>query len=598
MYQLRDYQKTAVDDAIAWIKSTVDPGLINAYTAAGKSMIIAEIAKQVMSMSGKKVLVLQPNKELLTQNSAKYRLTGEPCSIFSASKGEKSLRHNVVFATAITVKNQLKRFCGKFCLVILDEADSSLTPTILEIIEHLREQNKMLRVLGLTGTPFKLGYGYIYSIDVNGKANSDDKAKRPFFTKEIVRISGRYLLEREFVSPVIIGAINEGYDTSNLEVNSMGKFTIDSVDRAFVGHGRKTSCIIADVVEQARDRKSVLIFAATHKHAAECYASLPAELSAIVTDKTTSADRDRIVRDFTNQKIKYLVNVQVFTRGTDFPGLDLIALLRATESSALLAQIIGRGVRISPGKKDCLLLDYAGNIDNHHPDGDLFKPEIKAWDDKKSGGIIKAICPQCRTENEFSARKNEDGFEIDDNGYFVDLDNNRIECEYGPMPAHYGRRCFGLELRNGQHERCDYRWTSKECAECGEPNDIAARYCVKCKSELVNPNDKLIAEFKARKKDPYAIQTDRVLSWELRKTLAKSGAECLVVDYATEYRKVTIWYHIRSGHNFLIKQYETFLKATNGGELMPDTITYRKEDSGFYKILAYNQRPDKLELIA
>ena len=130
MFIPRPYQVDAVKTAIEWIKKTTEPGLIEAYTAAGKSFIIAEIARIVSEISGKKVLVLQPNKELLEQNAEKYRLTGEKYSLFSASVGIKSLRHNVIFGTALTIKNYLDRFGNETCLVILDEADASLTPTI------------------------------------------------------------------------------------------------------------------------------------------------------------------------------------------------------------------------------------------------------------------------------------------------------------------------------------------------------------------------------------------------------------------------------------------------------------------------------------
>lgn len=589
MYTLRLYQQQAVDESVKWLKTSKEYGLIEAFTAAGKSMIVAEISRIISGMTGKKVLVLQPNKELLSQNAAKYRLTGEPCSLFSASAGSKSVRHNVVFGTAVTVKNQLHSFCEKFCLVILDEADDSLTPTVLTIIEKMRTKNPNLRVLGLTSSPYKLGHGYIYGMDINGKPMPEDKAKKPFFAKQIVHISGRQLLDDGYVSPVIIGGINEQYDTSMLKVNSMGKFATESVDQAFVGMGRKTSAIIGDVVNQSRDRKSVLIFAATHKHAQECFDSLPPGLSAIVTDKTTPKERDRIVRDFTACKLKYLVNVQVFTRGTDFPSLDAIALLRATESSALLHQIIGRGVRIAPGKKDCLLLDYAANIENHHPDGDLFNPEIKAWGDKKSGKPVIAICPSCNTENEFSARKNDDGFAIDDNGYFVDLMGERINTDFGPMPGHVGRRCYGQSLIHGEFVRCDYRWTFKPCPSCLAPNDISARYCIDCKAEIINPNDKLIADFRAMKRDPYQIQRDKVVSWEVKKTLSKAGEEMLKVDFVTEYRKFPVFYLKRR------KEYEMLIEATEGAEKPPMTITYRKDKtSGFYRALAYNQPIDMM----
>lgn len=587
-YTLRPYQQLAVNIAIAWLKMSLEYGLIEAFTAAGKSMIVAEIARIVTGMTGKKVLVLQPNKELLQQNAAKYRLTGEPCSLFSASAGSKSVRHNVVFGTALTVKNSIDYFCEKFCLVILDEADASLTPTILSIIENLRAKNPNLRVLGLTSSPYKLGTGYIYAMDINDKPVPADKAKDPFFAKQIVHISGRDLLDQGYVSPVVIGSINEQYDTSGLEVNSMGKFTTESLDRAFVGQGRKTSTIIGDIIEQSRNRRNVLIFAATREHARECMESLPQGLSRMVTGETPAGERERVVREFTEGKVKYLVNVQVFNRGTDFPKLDVIALLRATESSALLHQIIGRGVRIAPDKKDCLLLDYAGNIDNHHPDGDLFTPVIKTWGNKSSGSYIQATCPDCGTINEFSARKNDEGYDYDEYGYFVDLMGNRIKTDYGDMPSHHGRRCYGQELIRGNFVRCGYFWTHKTCEECGEKADIAARYCPN-KHELINPNDKLIADFRARIRDPYQTQCDKVIDWKKAKTLSKKQEEMLVIEWITEHRKFVVFYLIRR------KEYGQIMQATQGGDIMPDTITYRKDkDSGFFKALGYNQQAYQL----
>lgn len=595
-YQLREYQRDSVEKAIDWLKKSTEYGLMEMFTASGKSIIVAEISRIISGMTGKKVLVLQPNKELLFQNAAKYRLTGEPCSLFSASAGSKSVRHNVVFATALTVKGSLDKFCEKFCLIILDEADASLTPTILSIIGSIKTKNPNLRVLGLTSSPYKLGHGYIYAMDINGKPIPEDKAKSPFFAKQIVHISGRDLLEQGYVSPITIGAINESYDTSQLEINSMGKFTTASVDRAFSGMGRKTSAIVADVVAQSKDRKSVLLFASTHKHGAEIIASLPPELSAIVTDKTTAKEREKIVKDFTDCKIKYLVNVQVFTRGTDFPSLDVIALLRATESSALLHQIIGRGVRIAPGKTDCLLLDYAGNIEQHFPDGDLHSPEIKAWGQSSGSGEVIAECPDCGTSNTFSARKNDEGYQYDDQGYFIDLMGNRIVTDFGPMPSHFGRRCYGQSLHKGVFVRCNYRWTFKPCPNetCQEPNDIAARYCCACKAEIIDPNEKLIIDFKALKKNPFKMQCDKVLSWTFKKTLSAAGNEVLKVDFVTEYRSFSVWYQVRSSKTWLIKQYESLIKATQGLELMPATVTYKKEDSGFYAVFAYNQPDDHL----
>ncbi len=590
-HTLRDYQQAAVNDAIKWIKSTLEPGLIEAYTGSGKSLIVAEIARIVTGMTGKKVLVLQPNKELLVQNVAKYKLTGNPCSVFSASAGQKSVKHNVVYGTALTVKNMLNVFCSKFCLVILDEADASLTPTILSIIDHMKEQNPQLRVLGLTSSPYKMGSGYIYRIDINDKPMPESQCRDPFFTKQIVQIKGRDLLEQGYVSPIVVPAINEHYDTSGLELNSMGKFTSDSLDRAFLGKGRKTAGIINDLVKQTQDqgRVSGLIFASTHKHADEIYESLPKHLTAIVTDKTTSRERERIVKAHGELKTKYLINVGIFGRGTDFPRLDFIALMRATESSALLHQFIGRLARIHPDKTDGAVFDYCLNIDRHHPDGNLFDPVIKSWSSQSSDTTITAKCELCETENEFSARPNEDGFDIDAYGYYVDLNGIRIMTEYGPMSAHYGRRCMALHRKSdGKFEQCRYYWTSKECPECGVKADIAARYCSN-KHELIDPNERLIIEYRKMRKDPHIKQTEHVLSWSQKKTLSSKGNECLQVNYVTEHRNIMIWYQPKGDSQYLLNEYNRFISNTKGGDEMPISLTYQKQPNGFYRIFNYNE---------
>mgnify|MGYP000978863426 CR=1 FL=1 len=593
---LRPYQQAAHDAAINWIKRSIEPAIIEAETGSGKSHVIAAIAKSFYELSGKHVLCTAPSAELVQQNTDKFLLTGEKASIFSASIG-KSLRHPIVFGTPVSIKNSINKFSDKFGLVCIDEAHG-ITPTIKSIIDVMRDKNPMLRVLGLSATPYRLGTGLIYAIDENDKPSSPEECRDPYFKKKLFTIGGRELIEQGYLTQPIIGAIHgDHYDTLSMQLNSMGKFNANDIDRAYHGQGRKTSGIIADIVNQAKNRNGVMIFAATVKHAHECLESLPRELSAIVTGETPKHERANILARFKRRELKYLVNVSVLTTGFDAPHVDLIALLRATESIGLMKQIIGRGLRICKGKQDCLILDYAENIDRHCPDHDIFNPEIKAYNASTGGEQIKAICELCKTENTFTARKNEDNLKWDEHGYYVDLDGNRIESEYGALPAHYGRRCLGLHLqRNGKYEQCDYYWTFKECGECGEKCDIAARYCPN-KHELINPNDKLIAEFRARKRDPYQLQCDKVLSWNQIKTLSQSGNEVLKIEYTTEYRSFTVWHQIKSGNAFFIKQYEKFLIATQGGDIMPESITYKKNaKTGFFEVMAYNQEVDKLEV--
>jgi DNA repair protein RadD len=363
-----------------------------------------------------------------------------------------------------------------------------------------------------------------------------------------------------------------------MQLNSMGKFSKEDVDRAYHGKGRLTSKIVADVIAQSKNREGVIIFAATVQHAGEIMESLPPELSEIVTGSTPAGLREVILLKFKAKLIKYLVNVAVLTTGFDAPHCDVIALLRATESAALLQQMIGRGLRLSDGKEDCLVLDYAENVDRHSPDGDVFNPNIKTINSSDfEGEYLVARCEKCSTLNEFKPRDNDAGFDIDDNGYFVDLQNNRIETEYGFFPAHYGRAC--------QSDYCDYKWSFKPCHECGEGNDITARYCRACKEELIDPNEKLVREHRKRKSDPYLMQTDDVLDMKIRQVVSKAGNDCLRVDFTTPWRTFVVFFTPK-----FARDYNGFIAVTRNGKETPNTITYQKVGD-FYKVFNYNARP-------
>ena len=589
---LRPYQQEAHDAVVTWIKKNRSPCLIEAATGAGKSHIIAAISDTVHQISkGKHVLVLQPSAELVEQNAEKYRATGQPCSIFSASVGEKSLKHPVVFGTPLTVKNRISRFGSKFATVIIDECHG-LTPTILSIIDAIRQVNPNLRVVGLSATPYRMNTGYIFRMWPNGKPVSESQTKDPYFGACVYRILARQLIKDGYLTPPVIGQLGaSSYETLGMQVNKLGKFNEEDVDRAFHGQGRKTAEIIADIVGQSRDRKGVMIFAATVRHAVECMESLPPSLSALVTGETSKQDRKKILQDFKAGKIKYLVNVSVLTTGFDAPHVDVIAILRATESVSLLQQIIGRGLRISAGKTNCLVLDYAQNIDRHCPDGDIFAPEIKVSVSGGEGVEINCKCPDCGAENEFAARPNDAGYQIDENGYFLDLDGLRIETEWGAMPAHHGRRCRSLITIAGELVQCEYRWTFKECPSCSEPNDIAARYCTSCKGEIVDPNEKLRINFRNFKRDPTNTQCDEVLDWKVSPGVSLAGKEVDRIDVVTPYRSFSYWVLRYPQHSNAMRE-RAMLQALRGEK--PDTITYRKDpDTGFYRVSAYNRPKDE-----
>ena len=335
-------------------------------------------------------MCLAPSKELVEQNREKYLSTGNKAGLYCASLG-KDLRHDVIFGSPQTVKNSIEKFDGKFSCVIIDEAHG-ITPTIKDIIAHIKSKNNKLRVVGLTATPYRLNTGFIYSTNEDGSPVPDYQTKDPYFHKLLYSVNAKYLIDQGYLTqPHADPSHIKGYDASKLEVNAQGKFDSKEVDQVFVGQGNLTADIIADIVGHSVYKKGVIIFAATRRHAKEVMDSLPPNNSRMITGETNKHDRESIINDFKEYRFKYLVNVSVLTTGFDAPHVDVVAILRATESVSLLQQIIGRGLRLGDPstagdltaiaqseKPDCLILDYAGNIERHCPDGDIFNPENKS----------------------------------------------------------------------------------------------------------------------------------------------------------------------------------------------------------------------------
>jgi len=596
MLQPRFYQQDAHNAVIDHWRASTLPVVVEAATGAGKSVIVAMLAKTLHDLSGgKRVLCLAPSAILTEQNHEKYLAIGEKASIYSASIS-KSLRHQVIFATPLTFKKVARRLGGEFAGVIVDECHG-ITDSIKQIIEDMRQSAPTLRVCGLSATPYRLQTGFIFGVDPDGKALNESVARDPYFHQCVYSIGARMLLGLGFLTPLRAGEINASkYETDGLKVQSNGQFSAATVKAAFEGWGRRTAAIVADVVAQTQDATGVMLFAATRQHAKEIMASLHPDNSALITGETPKGEREKTVKDFKSGKFLYLVSVGTLTTGFDAPNVSHIAILRATESVSLLQQIMGRGMRLFDGKTECVVFDYAGNFEKHCPDGDLYAPQVKAAYQSEGGDPIEAVCESCSRVNMFSARPNDSGFLIDANGYFADLTGERIvtqnhKGEDVPMPAHFGRRCQHSHLRTG--ERCDYYWSCKVCPVCDHANDIAARFCSGCKSELINPNDKLIEMHQAHKKDPTKPQTEEVLLITYARGVSRSGNDMITAEVTTPRRKFPIY--LLENSTWTAQKRMAFSLATDEFTVTPRTITYVKKGD-FWEALGFGALTDDEQL--
>lgn len=184
------------------------------------------------------------------------------------------------------------------------------------------------------------------------------------------------------------------YDFSSISPNNLGELPEKPVNE-LLKQCKRYQSNYQQIIEQAKDRTGVMIFAATVLHAQEVFSYLPSEQAVLITGATDSKLRDQYIEDFKRHTIKYLVNVSVLTTGFDAPHVDMIAILRPTASVSLYQQIVGRGLRLSEGKTDCLIIDYAGN---HY---DLFQPEVGEKQPNPDSEIIQVFCPDCGFANIF-----------------------------------------------------------------------------------------------------------------------------------------------------------------------------------------------------
>lgn len=463
MYQLRPYQQEAVQSTISYFQKKRDPAVIVLPTGAGKSLVIAELTRVARG----RVLVLAHVKELVEQNHQKYQSYGLEAGIFSASLGKKDDSQKAIFGSIQSVARADDEFFRDFSLLIIDEchrvAEEGETQ-YQEVIQKLRQANPQLCVLGLTATPYRLGLGWIYEYSHAGELKTE---KPRFFKQCVFELPLSFMIKHKFLTPPIkVDIPVTCYDFS--ELTEKGRmYTLAEVEELLKSQKRLTPLIVKNIVDITRhfERQGVMIFSSTVKHAEEILGYLPEGEARLVVGDTEMRERDQIVEDFKQKKFKYLVNVSVLTTGFDAPHVDVIAILRPTESNGLYQQIIGRGLRLDPGKTDCYVLDYTGM--GH----DIFRPEIADKRPSKESVLVDVPCPECGFGNTFWG--------------IVDFDGDVIE--------HSGRKCRGAkhDPRTLAIFPCGFRFRFKLCHACGAENDLTAKACEKCRVELVDAESKL-----------------------------------------------------------------------------------------------------------
>lgn len=339
-HELRPYQAQSLHDLRSAIARGVRAAALMMTTGAGKTTVASEVMAGAVR-KGKRAWFVVDSRELLDQAADRFEAEGLSVGIIQGQNERTDYGKPVQVATIQTLKNRWENIAPSLRpdVIVIDECHV-LHAAHEEVIAWAKERR--VPVIGLSATPWRKGLG-------------------KHFDELIVGATTPMLVEQGYLVPSICYAPHVP-DMSGVKVGSNGDWQDDALAE-LMGDAALMGDIVTHWFKHARDRQT-LVFATNVAHSRGlCDAFLKAGVKAAHIDgyERDPEVRADIIRRFRAGEIQVLCNCCILTKGFDAPETSCLVLARPTKSLMLHYQILGRGLRIAPGKTDCLILDHAGN---------------------------------------------------------------------------------------------------------------------------------------------------------------------------------------------------------------------------------------------
>jgi superfamily II DNA or RNA helicase len=343
--QLYAYQHDAIDEIFKRLKD--HPSRYNLLyqlpTGGGKTVIFSEIARRFILATGKKVLILTHRLELCAQTSQMLDEFGVKNKVINRAVKEMPVPNNYMCYVAMveTLNNRLRDKIlnlDSIGLMIVDEAHYNSFGKLFKFYEKGV-------LLGVTATPLSS------NINIRMKDTYDEL---------IVGESIASLVESGFLARATTYHYHVGL--TSLKVGSHGDYTVSSSERLYNNHAMQDKLLIA--YKEKCIGKKTLIFNNGISTSQYVYATFQEAGYKIKHLDHTYSDKDRkeILQWFRNTPEAILTSVSILTTGFDEPTVECIILNRATKSLTLYFQMIGRGSRLLPDKKEFMVIDLGNNL--------------------------------------------------------------------------------------------------------------------------------------------------------------------------------------------------------------------------------------------
>ena len=388
-FEERQYQNDCVE---AWYRDIKEGynAVVAVPTAGGKTVILGKfIKKYIDEHPDDQVLVLSHTQHILEQDHAALQefFPNSHIGLYSAGLDSRLVDQiTVAGIQSIYKKADMFQWVN---LIIVDEVHS-VNHKSQGMYRSFMDASHGVKA-GMSATVFRSGHGYIYE----GKGTLFNK-----LSFDLTSVNNFNQLTKEgYLSELISVAPETQLDSTQVK-KSAGDYNIKHLAKT---HDREniTRAAVKDAIKYGANYNKWLVFAIDIDHADNIGRILNRNgIRASVLHSRMSADKDVVLDSFKNGKLRALVSVGMITTGFDAPNVDMILMLRPTMSASLHIQMIGRGLRVAPGKKHCLVLDYAGNTNRLGPINDVIVPDPNAARKAMLNGPPKAptkTCPECRT---------------------------------------------------------------------------------------------------------------------------------------------------------------------------------------------------------
>lgn len=371
--ELRPYQEAARQAIHTQWNRGVQRTLLVLPTGTGKTIVFAAVVEDAVR-AGRRVLILAHRGELLDQAADKIRRsTGLASAVEKAESSCLGSWYRVVVGSVQSLQRpqRLELFPHDyFGTIVIDEAHHAITDGYRRVLDWFPEAD----VLGVTATPDR---GDMRNLgEVFGSLAYEYKLTEAIRDGFLCRIMAQTL-------PLKLDISTVGMSGGDYAVGELGGALDPYLDQ-----------IAAEMARYCKDRKTV-VFLPLIKTSQKFRDMLNAHGFNAAEVNGQSADRAEVLADFEAGKYNVLCNSMLLTEGWDCPSVDCVVVLRPTKVRSLYSQMVGRGTRLSPGKKDLLLLDFLWLTDRH----ELCRPadlicEDRAVAQQMTDNLAAAACPE------------------------------------------------------------------------------------------------------------------------------------------------------------------------------------------------------------